>query len=444
MENIKTAAAYIRVSSVEQATKGLSIETQVAEIKAYAAANNMVIHDFYIDRGITARKSLHKRVDFMRMMHDLEKGKFNHIIVLRLDRFFRNVYDYHRMMNEYLIPNNCDWSAVKEEYTTTTSNGKLMINLRLSIAEMECDVDSDRIKDILDNRVAQGFVNSGTAPYGLKIVDKRLVRDPETNHIVKDVFDAMERLNSIKKVMLYINEKYNENFLYDRIYDMLKRTVYYGTYRNNHNFCEPTITKEQYDNVQRLMKMNVWVREKRHTYIFGGITKCADCGYNMVGNTSKPRKISYAYYLCNKSRIDAVCPNNTRINEQIIENYLLDNVERLLNEYIVSAELSEKNSSGPKDNRKQIENKLLRLNDLYVNGFIDMEKYKADYAALQSQIIESPVSEKKDLSAMKKFLESNFKEIYKTLSREEKQALWRSVIKEIRVSGKEVKDIIFL
>lgn len=443
MENIKTAVGYIRVSTVEQATKGLSIETQMAEIKAYAAAKNMKLIGFYVDRGITARKSLHKRIDFMQMMNDLEKKKFNHIIVLRLDRFFRNVYDYHRMMNEYLIPNKCDWSAVKEEYTTETTNGRLMINLRLSIAEQECDTDSDRIKDILDNRVAQGFVNSGTPPYGMKIVDKRLVKDPETNHIVKDAFDAMERLNSVRKVMLYLNEKYNEKFLYDRTYEMLKRTVYYGSYRNNHNFCEPTITKEQYDNVQRLMRMNVWVGEKHRTYIFSGMVKCAECNYNMIGTSANPRGIEYTYYRCSRLK-EAACSNKIRTSEQIIENYLLDNVERLLNDYIVSVEVSEKSSPVIKDNRKQIENKLLRLNDLYVNGFIDMEKYKADYAALQSQIIEQPVSKKKDLSAMKDFLQSNFKEIYKTLSKEEKRALWRSVIKEIRVSGKEVKDIIFL
>ena len=99
INQIKRAAGYIRVSTAEQVQKKLSIETQIAEIESYAKLHNMRLEGIYIDRGITARKSLEKRLDFMRMMKDVQSGKINHIIVLRLDRFFRNVNDYHKMMN---------------------------------------------------------------------------------------------------------------------------------------------------------------------------------------------------------------------------------------------------------------------------------------------------------------------------------------------------------
>ena len=74
-----------------------------------------------------------------------------------------------------------------------------------------------------------------------------------------------------------------------------------------------------------------------------------------------------------------------------------------------------------------------------------MEKYKADYSKLQAQIIETTTQElPKDLSVFKKFLKSEYKETYTTLSTVEKQTMWRSIIKEIRVSGKEITDIKFL
>ena len=63
---------------------------------------------------------------------------------------------------------------------------------------------------------------------------------------------------------------------------------------------------------------------------------------------------------------------------------------------------------------------------------------------LQSQIIDDPEPEKKDLTAIKKFLEGDIMEIYETLDREEKRALWRSVIKEIKVYKKEIVDVVFL
>ena len=436
MNEVKRAAGYIRVSTAEQSTKGLSIETQISEIKAYAKSHNMKLEEIYIDRGITARKALERRVDFMRMMGDVQNGKINHIIVLRLDRFFRNVYDYHKMMNEYLTPNKCDWSAVKEDYTTETTNGRLMINLRLSIAEQECDTDSDRIKDVLDNRVAQGFVNNGCPPYGLKIVEKRLVKDPETNHIVADAFEFMVNLNSIRKVVEKLNAKYHANLRYRRVSDLLRKPIYYGFYRGYDNYCEPTISKELFDKVQQLIKMNVRERKNTYTYIFSGLVVCNECGRKMSGNTHG----EITYYRCNASIQNKICGNSSAINEKAIEEHLLKNAEDAARKIMATAKVKEQNAP-VFSNKKQIEQKIQRLNDLYVDGFIDRKKYMADRAALESQIIESTEPEVRDITAAKKFLESNIKSIYPTLTKEERRTLWRGVVKRIPVSKKDVLDI---
>jgi DNA invertase Pin-like site-specific DNA recombinase len=445
MEEIKRAAGYIRVSTAEQVQKKLSLENQAAEIEAYCKAHNMRLVGLYIDRGITARKSLHKRTEFMRMMHDVEAGEVNHVVVLRLDRFFRNVYDYHKMMNEYLTPNNCDWSAVKEQYTTATTNGRLMINLRLSIAEQECDTDSDRIKDVLDHRAKQGYAITGEQPFGLKVENKRVVKDPENNHIAKALFDTFEAVNSKKKAMEIVNETYGTKLFYNTVSKILKNPLYYGCYRGMEDYCEATVTKEQFFNVQRLLKMNVRKRGNRRTYIFSKLLVCDHCGNSMPGNNTTVHGKAYGYYRCNKSLISKQCDNKISIREENLEQYLLDNVEKLLEEYIVSVAVEEKQTKPKKNNRAAIEKKMQRLNDLYINGFIDMEKYKNDYAELQSSIVDEPEkTAKKDLAAVKNFLQGDFKTIYSTLSAEEKQTLWRSVIKEIRVFGKDIVDIKFL
>ena len=447
MESIKRAAAYIRVSTAEQSTKGLSIETQIAEIENYAQLNNMKLEEVYIDRGITARKSLEKRVDFMRMMRDVESGRINHIIVLRLDRFFRNVYDYHKMMREYLEPNKCDWSAVKEQYTTTTTNGRLMINLRLSIAEQECDTDSDRIKDVLDHRARQGFAISGSQPFGYKIVDHRVVPDGEKVPMVQYMFDQMEVLCSVKKVLKQINKKYGTKFSYNTVLTRLRNTMYYGKYRDIENYCEPIITKEQFDRVQYLIKKNVRARKNNYIHIFSGLVVCDCCNSKMVGRNSfsGDRKKIYFHYRCNKAVQNYQCANKQTINYKIIESYLLRNLRGMLKKQIIIADRVAEEDTEPKENRKTIEQKMVRLSDLYVNGFIDMEKYKADFADLQAQIVEVSTSKpKKDTTAIKNFLKIDFEGIYETLSDIEKQALWRTIIKEIRVSGRAIKDIKFL
>jgi DNA invertase Pin-like site-specific DNA recombinase len=447
LKEVKRAAGYIRVSTVEQSLKGLSIETQIAEIEAYAKQHKMKLEGIYIDRGITARKSLENRVDFMRMMKDVESGKINHIIVLRLDRFFRNVYDYHKMMNEYLEPNNCDWSAVKESYTTETTNGRLMINLRLSIAEQECDTDSDRIKDVLAHRASQGFAVTGAMPWRLTIVDHRVVPDPEKHHIIQDMFKQMELCCSVRKTNILINNKYGINMSYSTMLRILKNPLYCGEFRGMLDYCVPSVPREQFLNVQRLIKMNVKVRKNKNTYVFTGLLRCAHCGNKMTGNrnASANNNWDYKYYRCNKAKQNKMCDNQKLINQNTIEEYLLNNVEKLLADYIYTVEVKEKqNAPKIKSNRKAIEKKLQRLNDLYVDGFIDMEKYKSDYEFLKSQIIEDTQEEKKDLAALKEFLESDFKNIYSTLDDTQKLSLWRRVIKEIKVSGNEVVEVVFL
>lgn len=444
MSKVISAAGYIRVSTAEQAQKGLSIETQMAEIENYAKTHNMKLEGFYIDRGITARKSLHKRVDFMRMMGDVESGKIKHIIVLRLDRFFRNIYDYHKMMNEYLTPNECDWSAVKEQYTTATTNGRLMINLRLSIAEQECDTDSDRITDVFENRVKNGFAITGAQPFGFTIKDKRVVIDEEKRAVMEDMLNYVELSSSVRGTLTYMKNTHNISFCYASLSRLLKNTMLYGSYRGNDNYCEGYISKERFENMRRLLDKNIRQRKNNHSYIFSGLVVCDKCGYHMSGAHSISGQYSYSYYRCPNHYAQKRCDNLGQINEAFIENYLLENAKRLLNDYVLSVESIKQKEPVVKSNRKTIENKLEKLNDLYVNGFIDMDKYKKDYAALQSQIIDTSETPKKDLTAAKAFLEGDIVDIYITLNTEEKRALWRSVIKEIRVYKREIVDIVFL
>ncbi len=440
MNQVKRAAGYIRVSTVEQSSKGLSIETQIAEIKAYAEYHKMKLVDIYIDRGITARKSLEKRVDFMRMMHDVQEGKINHIIVLRLDRFFRNVFDYHKMMNEYLTPNNCDWSAVKEQYTTTTTNGRLMINLRLAIAEQECDTDSDRIKDVFENRVKNGYVISGALPWGYKIENKKVIIDPETREIFEDMIEYIERTNSVRGTMTYMLNTHGISFCYASLIKLFKNPLLYGSYRDNDNYCEGIMSKERFENLRRLLNKNIRQRKNNFSYIFSGLITCDKCGHAMAGSNTH----GYSYYRCTNNSANKRCDNGSSTNELFIEKYLLENIENLVIKYIHEAECLEKNRTLVKSNRKAIEKKLQKLNDLYVNDFIDMEKYKQEYAQLQSQIIDEPEYEKKDLKALKEFLESDFKEVYGTLDVVKKRAMWRGIIKDIRICNREIKEVFIL
>ena len=81
-------AGYIRVSTTEQATRGLSLEAQEAEIRRYAKERGIVLVQIYVDRGITARKKLHRREAFAQMMRDVDAGLIDRIIAVSYTHLF--------------------------------------------------------------------------------------------------------------------------------------------------------------------------------------------------------------------------------------------------------------------------------------------------------------------------------------------------------------------
>ena len=144
-EPVKRAALYIRVSSDEQAKHGFSLPEQERDLTTYAHNHGFYIVGMYADEGTTARKALSRRHELMRLLDDVRAGRIDIIITKCLDRWIRNVADYYKVQ-DVLDEYNVQWECTQEEYNTTTTNGRLMLNLKLSIAQNESDQTSDRIK----------------------------------------------------------------------------------------------------------------------------------------------------------------------------------------------------------------------------------------------------------------------------------------------------------
>ena len=117
--------------------------------------NGWIVAGLYIDAAKTARKRLGKRTNFLRMLEDVKRDKVDLILFTRLDRWFRSVADYYKVM-EVLEAHGCGWKTTQEQYDTSTAGGRLYINLRLSIAQNEADLCGERIGVCLTAR-------SGTA-----------------------------------------------------------------------------------------------------------------------------------------------------------------------------------------------------------------------------------------------------------------------------------------
>ena len=95
MEKPIRCALYDRVSTDIQVKDGLSLEAQKQALTEYALSHNYQIVGYYSDEGITARKKMQNRRELQRLLNDVKADRIDLILVTKLDRWFRNIKDYH-------------------------------------------------------------------------------------------------------------------------------------------------------------------------------------------------------------------------------------------------------------------------------------------------------------------------------------------------------------
>ncbi len=449
----KRLAAYVRVSHDEQWKFGFSIDTQIDKIKEYAEKEGYQIVDFYIDEGYTATKM--KRPALLKMLDELRL--FDIVVFTRLDRFSRNVLQANKMV-EILDEYNVAIKSIEEEdIDTSTADGRFNFNLRVSLAQREAEKTSERIKSVFEFKVKAGQPITGNQPYGYiietKDEKKSVIKDPNTKHIIEDIFSYFAKHHTIRKTMLYINEKYNLDKSYNSIARILSIPEYYGEYEENPNYYDPYITKEEYERNQSRIKAHIKHGRHKHTYLFTSLLFCPKCGLKMTGKYVKRKNkngtvVEYYNYVCGLYQKEKKCTFDKCINENNILEYLMNNVEELAKKHI--AEVLEfkptKEVVSSEQKIKEILEEMDSINYMFQKKRMDKKKYDREFEALEKELAnlqhEQPVS--KDITILEEFLSSDWKDIYHSLTKENKRALWRNLIKEIRFKEDYSLEVIFL
>lgn len=460
---VERVAAYVRVSSQEQKLHGLSLDAQKMKLTDYANSHNMRIVEWYLDEGVSGRKLIRKRPELQRMIQDAENGEFDRIIFIKLDRFFRSVAEYHECMKR-ISP--VVWSTTEEKYDLSTANGRMFVNMKLTIAELEADQTGERIRIVNDYKVRSGqpLVGNRCLPMGFKNeIDKtkgkkKVVKDKEYEHIVEDLLEFMFIHQSKRKAIIYLQEKHGVYISYDVISKFLRNPLLCGEYRGNKNYCEAYITREQFDRLQEITRSQVKHNTVRRDYIFSGLIKCPICGNLLSGcphTTIKPdgKRYKYKRYRCSKRYIQHDCSFCKFVSENILEKLLLENLERFFNEEKIRAtNINSDTESKPKYDVEKLKEQVKRLNYSWQTGkILEVEDYEKQYDELIRKIeearAEKPKNKVKDFSKIENILSDGWKEMYISLKPKYKRAFWRSFIRYIEIDWttdkKEIKRIVF-
>ena len=249
----KIAGLYIRVSTENQAREGFSLPEQEKRLRAMCEYKGYEIYKLYKDAGISA-KTGNTRPAFEELLQDIRNKKCNTIVVLKLDRLTRSVFDLEGIMN-FLEENNAYLDCANEEINTTNSSGKMVARLLTTVSQNEIERTSERTKFGLSGAIKEGHILV-RAPLGYKHIDKKLVPDSLTKDIVIGIYNLYFEGKSYYNIATIFNEEQvlgKTNWKDTGILRIISNEVYKEDYvhgkRTNHptlyrDVVEPIISKE--------------------------------------------------------------------------------------------------------------------------------------------------------------------------------------------------------
>ena len=198
---------YIRVSTSMQAEDGDSLAMQKEQLINYSkvvlGVDNCVVFE---DAGYSAKNT--DRPSFKEMMTRIRNREADYILVWKLDRISRNVADFANMWQEF-EKYDVKFVSKMDNFQTDTPMGRAVLNILMSFAQLEREMTSMRVKEVMKDRAARGMWNGSNVPLGYKFdYDKKFpVPDEKEIGVVKLIYDKYEELRSTKKVSALLNDQ---------------------------------------------------------------------------------------------------------------------------------------------------------------------------------------------------------------------------------------------
>lgn len=436
----KKVAIYCRVSTIEQAEEGYSIGEQETFLRHECEKSGNTVYKVYVDKGISG-KNIKDRPALRELLNDAKGRKFDSVIVWKINRISRKLKDVLNIVDVF-EDNNITFKSATESFDTTTSAGKMQLQMVAMVGEFERGTIAENVKMGMMARAREGRWN-GNVVIGYDLVQKQdstnrrrkdteLVVNVKEAEIVQTVFKLYSEGKGYKAITNYLNKfgyktKRGNPFGVIAVKNILTNPVYIGKIRYNRlqnwsekrrrnvnpnpilvdGIHEPIIEQELWDKVQSMLEASKGRPSRIYDgeYPLTGILKCPVCGAGMViMRTSAKRKDGTkrrnVYYCCGawKNKGSSVCHSNAirvdKANEYVFGKLseLLNN-DKLVKDIVKNINSTRKAMIDPSKNELEkitkeldkIETKKKKLFEAFEEEIITKEDFKGRVAELKER-----------------------------------------------------------
>ncbi len=315
-------AVYTRKSSEEGLDQEYnSIDAQRDAGHAYIASQRaegwIAVADDYDDPAFSGGNM--ERPALKRLMTDIEAGKIDVIVIYKIDRLTRSLADFSKMV-EVFERQGVSFVSVTQQFNTTTSMGRLMLNVLLSFAQFEREVTGERIRDKIAASKRKGMWMGGIPPIGYDVANRRLIPNEAEAKTIAHIFQRFVELGSTTKLVKELrldgvtskawttqDGKVREGKPIDKglIYKVLNNRTYLGELRHKELWYQaehpPIITKSIWDDAHAILSTNGRVRatttRAKTQYLLKGIVFGSDGRAMSPFQTAKQNGRRYRYYV---------------------------------------------------------------------------------------------------------------------------------------------------
>lgn len=366
-------AGYIRVSTEEQAKEGYSLDAQRDKLINFCKSQDWTLVEIYVEEGKSAKDM--NRPELQRLLTDAKAGKYDIVLVYRLDRLTRSVMDLYELLQTF-EEYNVKFKSVTEVYDTTTAMGKLFITIVAALAQWERENLSERVRFGMEELVRSGKWPGGPVPFGYRW-------DGSTMHIVEEEARILRELRRIymsgegfgstaKKLNSRGLLRRGQTWSAQSVWYVLDNPIYagkirYGEKKKNGKYASrkkeslvdviwadtyfPTIyTWEEYqEHRDRMKRKEFFGYSKKREYWFTGVIRCARCGATLIGRPHTKKKkdgttSTVYFYMCSNRSLRKGC-NLPLLRQSVAEKLIMQYIEQIkLDQSEISTALEAQNN----------------------------------------------------------------------------------------------------